>query len=322
MQRLLDDAKRLHRKNMDKANHKIFILSGVVRCGECGRALIGQSAHGKIQIHRYYAHASNRTLEPIKCSVKRYNANEVEKILLAHLATDAQEAGYLDDVTSAILKNGQSASSEVKREIQRVEKAIKAVDVEIENVFLLQSENPFSANVKGVIAERLEKLSAKKKSHSDYLADLILKKGDLLETEEITSSLDSKLSEFKKAIHKAEPVTLKRLIRGMYDVLFLKEGRLEGFYVTANRDGDSIQSSKNKKASGVFPEAFPSNLKNHLFPKWHPSGPTLAYWLEWWRRRESNPRPKNIYLTIYEYSPCFVLSWGTSNGKISSAAVY
>lgn len=71
VQRLLDDAKQLHRKKMKNAEHRIFILSGVIRCGECGKALVGQSAHGKNQVHRYYAHSGNRSVEPVKCSVKR-----------------------------------------------------------------------------------------------------------------------------------------------------------------------------------------------------------------------------------------------------------
>src|SRR5262249_30662942 len=64
VQRLLDDAKQLHRKKMKNAHHRIFLLSGVIRCGECGRALVGQSAHGKRQVHRYYAHTGNRPAEP------------------------------------------------------------------------------------------------------------------------------------------------------------------------------------------------------------------------------------------------------------------
>lgn len=282
VQRLLDDARKLHRNKMKYATHRVFILSGVIRCGECGRALIGQSAHGKNQVHRYYAHSSYRSIEPVKCSVKRYNADEVEKLLLKHLATDAQEAGYLDDVKTAIINNDQGASLEVKKEIGRIEKAIQAVNVEIENVFRLQSENPFSDSANAVITERIEALSKKRRVHQDYLAELKAKQDDLMEADEITTSIENKLMSLKKAMTKAEPATLKRLIRNMYDVLILREGRLEGYYITTNDDKDHHQSSKNKKASGDNPEALLFNSNRQPFSGWHPSVPKVAYWSDWW----------------------------------------
>lgn len=98
VQRLLDAAQSLHREKMTNAEYRVFLLSGVIRCAECGGALIGQSAHGKYDVHRYYTHKYNGTGKPTTCSVKRYRADDVEKSLIKHLATDAQEAGYLDDL--------------------------------------------------------------------------------------------------------------------------------------------------------------------------------------------------------------------------------
>lgn len=283
VQLLLDDAKNLHRKKMKNATHRVFLLSGVIRCGECGRALIGQSAHGKHQVHRYYAHASNRKIGPVECSVRRYNANEVEKTLLGHLANDAKDAGYLDDLKMTIINNGESACSDVKKEMQRIGKAIKSVDGEIENVFRLQSENPLSVSVREVITERLEKLSSSRKVHQDYLLELKHKQEDLLEADEITTSIEEKLHVLQKSMGKAEPAVLKRLIRNMYDVIFLKEGRLEGYYLTTSGDDGDIQQHKKKKASGVDPGAFSPQLNHQPFSGWQPSVPTVAYWAEWWR---------------------------------------
>lgn len=219
----------------------------------------------------------------------------MEKVLLKHLATDAQEAGYLDDVKIAIVNNGQSASFEVKKEIGRIEKAIQTVNVEIENVFRLQSENPFSDSAKAVIAERIEALSKKRKVHQDYLAELKAKQDDLLEADEITASIESKLVSLKKAMSKAEPATLKRLIRNMYDVIILREGRLEGFYVTAKDDAENHQSLKNKKASGDNPEALLFNSNRQPFSSWHPSVPKVAYWSDWWTLQGSNLRPQTCH---------------------------
>jgi len=286
VQRLLDAAKSLHREKMSKAEHRVFILSGVIRCGECGSALIGQSAHGKYQVHRYYNHKDNGSGQPIECSVKRYNAEEVEKTILEHLAKDAQDAGYLDDIEKVLVANGQVSNSGLKKAIQRIEKTIKKTDEEIESIFKFQLQNSLTSNTSQLVAEKLEGLSIQKKRHQETLAELLDKEHELLEPKEAITGIEDRLLSFKKAMPRASAPLLKRLIRNLYDVLFLNEGRLECFYITASSNPASIQSSKMKKASGVLPEAFSSLFKNPILQssnaEWQFNGPKVAYWSKWW----------------------------------------
>lgn len=308
VQRLLDAAKSLHREKMTGAEHRVFLLSGVVRCGECGSALIGQSAHGKNQVHRYYNHRDSGSGLPITCSVKRYNAEEVEKCILEHLANDAQVAGYLEDIEKALVANGQVSSSGVKKAIQRIKKAIEKTDEEIESVFKFQLQNSLSSNTSQLVVEKLETLSKQKKHHQEALAELLLKEEDLQAPKETVAGIEDRLRSFKKSLPKASPALIKRLIRNMYDVLFLNQGRLEGFYLTANTDHANNHSSQMKKASGVLPEAFSSLFKiptlQSATATWQSNGPKVAYWSEWWRRWELNPRPNSLSLELLRV--CFI----------------
>ena len=287
VQLLLDDAKQLHREKLDKAEQRVFLLSGVIRCGECGMALIGQSAHGKLSIHRYYNHKESGSGKPVTCSVRRYRADDIEKTILDHLATDAQDAGYMEKIEEALISNGQVATESLKKEIQRVEKAIKKTEDEIENVFQFQLKNSLSPSTSNIVNEKLEKLGQTKKKSQEYLAELFSKEADLLDSKEVLTGIEDRLVRFKKAMPKASPALLKRLIRNMYDVLFLNEGRLEGFYLMAEASASASPSFKKKMASGDHPETILSYSKNPLTNSgpamWQVSGRQFAYWANWWR---------------------------------------
>jgi site-specific DNA recombinase len=292
VQLLLDDAKQLHREKLDKAEQRVFLLSGVIRCGECGMALIGQSAHGKLGVHRYYNHKESGTGKPVTCSVRRYRADDVEKTILDHLANDAQDAGYLDKIGEALTSNGQVATSTLKKEIQRVEKAIKKTEDEIENVFQFQLKNSLSPGTSNIVNEKLEKLGQTKKKNEEYLAELFAKEADLLDSKEALDGIEDRIIRFKKAMPKASPALLKRLIRNLYDVLFLNQGKLEGYYLMASASASASHSFKNKKASGDHPEAFLSYSKNPITNSspamWQVSGRPFAYWAKWWTLAGSN----------------------------------
>ena len=114
----------------------------------------------------------------------------------------------------------------MKKEIQRVEKAIKKTEDEIENVFQFQLKNSLSPGTSNIVNEKLEKLGQAKKKNQEYLAELYSKESDLLDSTEVLTGIEDRIVRFKKAMPKASPALLKRLIRNMYDVLFLNEGRL------------------------------------------------------------------------------------------------
>ncbi|MEO5667561.1 MAG: hypothetical protein ABIR96_05855, partial [Bdellovibrionota bacterium] len=153
-------------------------------------------------------------------------------------------------------------------------------------------QNSLSSNASQLVAEKLETLSNQKKRHQETLAELLEKEDDLMEPKEAIAGIEERLLSFKKALPKASPALLKRLIRNMYDVLFLNQGRLEGFYVSANADASRIQSPQKKKASGELPEAFSTLSKKPILKsptaEWQFNGPKVAYWSEWWTRTGSN----------------------------------
>ena len=157
-----------------------------------------------------------------------------------------------------------------------------------------------------MVAEKLEDLAAQKKRHQEALAELLEKESSLLEPQEVLRGIEERLVAFKKALPKAKAPLLKRLIRNMYDVVLLNQGRIEGFYLTANQNPAFTPSPKTKTASGNLPDAVPTYLLkptlNQSIANWHISGRKFAYCLEWWpfpmdRRTPSSSRFHSAFST-------------------------
>jgi hypothetical protein len=80
---------------------RLFLLSGILKCKECVRALMGKSAHGKWGVHRYYDHKDTPGI-PVTCEIRRIRADELEEAVFNHLSQIVLLAGSLDDVEENI----------------------------------------------------------------------------------------------------------------------------------------------------------------------------------------------------------------------------
>jgi site-specific DNA recombinase len=68
-----------------RGNRSDFLLSGVVRCGHCGRAYIGMSARGKGGLYHYYAYTARQKYGPKACQGQRISREKLETAVLHQL---------------------------------------------------------------------------------------------------------------------------------------------------------------------------------------------------------------------------------------------
>ncbi len=68
-----------------RGNRSDFMLSGVVRCGHCGRAYIGMSARGKGGLYHYYACTARQKYGPKACQGQRVSRKKLEAAVLHQL---------------------------------------------------------------------------------------------------------------------------------------------------------------------------------------------------------------------------------------------
>ena len=68
------------------ANGSDYLLTGLMRCPSCGKAMIGTRAHGRSRVYRYYTCFTRVRYDSARCSVARLDADAVEQAVIAALA--------------------------------------------------------------------------------------------------------------------------------------------------------------------------------------------------------------------------------------------
>ena len=68
------------------ANGSDYLLTGLMRCPSCGKAMIGTRAHGRSRVYRYYTCFTRLRYEAARCDAARLDADAVEDAVIAALA--------------------------------------------------------------------------------------------------------------------------------------------------------------------------------------------------------------------------------------------
>jgi site-specific DNA recombinase len=107
-----------------RGNRSDFLLSGVVRCGHCGRAYIGMSARGKGGLYHYYACTARQKYGPKACQGQRVSREKRETAVL-HQLTGIYRDGPL--IQNALA----TAQQQAERERPALDERRQAITAEI-----------------------------------------------------------------------------------------------------------------------------------------------------------------------------------------------
>ncbi len=262
VQVLIEENRQKERERRKDTKARFFLLSGIIRCGDCGRALIGETAHGKIQTHRYYSH-KKVVGETIPCKHMRFRANDIEDAVVQHLDEILLRAGHLDKVEVNMRKIMSTQSENNIGERERVQKELKEIENDIDATFSLFTLMGQTAGSAILVKEKLEVLAEKKKKLTIYqtaVLDKIERNNDIKEARTI---IEDNARAFKRGWRKANPATQKRLLRRLIDGLVYAGDGLHTFYVTAKASAASVLEQKTNQASESISEAC-SHIKNIL----------------------------------------------------------
>ena len=266
MENHLRERARLH-----SGTRHFFLLSGVLRCGECERALIGKTSHGRRAAHRYYGHQIV-VGETIACKTKRIRADEIEAAVIEHLDEMLLRSGHLDTVEGNIRKIIGAEGSDILAERDRVQNELLSVDMDIEAAFDLHSKMGTGSGASNLVQEKLDKLAERKRKLVTYREELMAKIARNADAREARAVIEERALEFKKGWTKSSPATQKRLVRRMVEkLIYLREG-IRVFYVTTKDTAESLTAQKEKVASEFFSEATSKAMYRHSFSSRRPSG--------------------------------------------------
>jgi site-specific DNA recombinase len=90
-----------------RGNRSDFLLSGVIRCGHCGRAYIGMSARGKGGTYHYYACTARQKYGPKSCQGERVPREKLETAVLRQLTGIYRNGPLIHDALAAAQQQAQ-----------------------------------------------------------------------------------------------------------------------------------------------------------------------------------------------------------------------
>jgi Recombinase zinc beta ribbon domain len=97
-----------------RGNPSDFLLSGVVRCGHCGKAYIGMSARGNGGRYQYYACTGRQKYGPRACRNDRLARAKLEQAVLAQLASVYRDG----DLIAQALARAEAEAERTRPEIE------------------------------------------------------------------------------------------------------------------------------------------------------------------------------------------------------------
>jgi len=212
-------------------------------------ALIGQSAHGKNQVHRYYGH-KQLVAETILCPVKRFSADEIEEAVISYLDKVIGDSGSMDKIESNIEKSIGSDKKAIMSEKVSLEKSIDRLKTEIESVFRLAGTYSSDNAGSELVHERLQALAFKKKTLEKESEEVEQAERNAALITRSKQVIEANILALKKGLRKAAPSLQKKLFSNLFNKLILTENGINIFY-SLSGDAKNDGSSRNKKGPSV-----------------------------------------------------------------------
>lgn len=232
-----------------------FLLTGTLKCAECGSPMMGASGHGTKAVHRYYVHSQTKVRQT-KCLMDRVPAEIIEKAVVRHLDKVLAEQGYLDNIESTIKAVTEDRQKDLEAAKTKALEQLRATEQEIKKTIAIQAQCS-DVEIDEVFKDRLKALADEKKSTKVLLDEIENKKANqMVDSKESRNVIENRIKEFKRGWAKATPALQKRLLSSVFDVITLDGTGLNLFYYYGSENSMNELSSQNKKASENYSEAF------------------------------------------------------------------
>jgi len=203
-----------------RGNASNFLLSGVVRCGSCGKAYVGMSARGNGGRYEYYAYSGRQKHGPKACRNERLPRHKLEHAVLQQLA-----ALYRDgDLVAEALSQAEQEAARTRPEIEQRLASIGAEITRGEQAL----ERYYEAFEQGKLSpercdERLSRLQARLEDLNAQEAELSRSISQEAGRAPTPADLAAVADQLERVIADGEPQKAKALLR-----LLIEELRVDG----------------------------------------------------------------------------------------------
>lgn len=150
---------------------RVFLLTGILTCGETGLPLVGKADHGSSgTIHRYYHYP--RKPKDLKQVRPRLSADELEEKVLNEFKSALKTQRYFDDFARILKTQAEANGKGSAAEFDRVQKELKATTERISAIWSNQSRMQLNEEALRLTSDELNRLAKQKQELEKYLSQL------------------------------------------------------------------------------------------------------------------------------------------------------
>ncbi len=106
---------------------KVYLFSGFIKCGDCGRSMVRKEHHHDYGDYTYYICKTHNKIDKTACSKHTTRADKLEKIVLASIQTQVALAVDMDEAIKSI-----NANEKTNKESVRLNKMLEQAKNEVE----------------------------------------------------------------------------------------------------------------------------------------------------------------------------------------------
>lgn len=123
-----------NKRNASNKAIYIYLLSGLVECGNCGGAMVGNSRRSGRNKDLYLSYECSARKRTKKCDMKAINKGFVENTVIDMLEESILSNEAIDELSTKILEYSRGQSNEINNDIKRFEKELKSIQGQIDNI--------------------------------------------------------------------------------------------------------------------------------------------------------------------------------------------
>jgi len=214
MPRIIDDKtwkavqKRMEKNKRGPAAYKareIYLLSGIIYCGKCGGAMVGNRRHSGRNKTLYVTYECSTRKRAKTCNMKDIGKDFVENTVIEHLEENVFSPEAINKLVSKISEYAASQSKEIIRDIKSFTDQLAGVQTEINNIVNAIAAGMFHPSMK----EKMDELEAKKANLTIKLEEAKLQAQTHAPTKEMIRNYLQKDADIKNK----SPEEQKRIIQ-------------------------------------------------------------------------------------------------------------
>jgi len=203
-----------------RGNASDFLLSGLVRCGHCGKAYIGMSAKGNGGTYHYYACSGRQKYGPKACRGERLSRHKLEQAVVHQLSGLYRDSHLISEALAAAQAEAEQQRPEIDQRLASIGAEITRAEQALERYYEAFEQGKLSPER---CDERLTRLQARLDDLRAQQAELAPATRDEATHAPTAAELATIADQLDQLVAEAAPQKAKALLR-----LLIQELRVNG----------------------------------------------------------------------------------------------